>query len=446
MRYVIAMACLLSGGLTACPSSDETPPGRADTSGDVAADLDPDIVADVAAPGGDEIASQPGDTHPVEDVDTADTGEEEAGAADAEDTQAAETSPPDTSAADPGDETVGEDASVEDTSSSDDAQADAGVADVPPNSDGNGDGVACQAACEAGVSCGDDGCGGKCGPGCAQGEVCTPEGACVEPAVGLSGVAAFTWYISYAPCCPENPNYDPAADTTECDLYSACDYSGLFAGFNQQMPLEWVQSNNLVAFFDAEHPTYEEWLELYANKIIRLTKGDVVLDALIADTCGDADCDGCCTANSQPYGKLVDMESWTVLAHFGELDAADGEIQFEILEDCGGLALDECGVCGGDNSTCVPPSVGCATCLAEGKSCYVLGWSDPCMDSAQDFCVNGVAPYTGTWCPDEGAPPPDGGCVAEWKQCGGEGWTGSTECCLGLSCVYDNQWYSQCEP
>jgi hypothetical protein len=43
-----------------------------------------------------------------------------------------------------------------------------------------------------------------------------------------SGVAQFTTYTSYAECCPENENYDPTADTKECDKYSACDYSGDF--------------------------------------------------------------------------------------------------------------------------------------------------------------------------------------------------------------------------
>lgn len=34
--------------------------------------------------------------------------------------------------------------------------------------------------------------------------------------------------------------------------------------------------------------------------------------------------------------------------------------------------------------------------------------------------------------------------VAEWGQCGGSGYTGSTQCDAGLTCVYQNEWYSQC--
>lgn len=34
--------------------------------------------------------------------------------------------------------------------------------------------------------------------------------------------------------------------------------------------------------------------------------------------------------------------------------------------------------------------------------------------------------------------------VAEWGQCGGIGYSGSTQCDSGLTCVYSNDWYSQC--
>lgn len=37
-----------------------------------------------------------------------------------------------------------------------------------------------------------------------------------------------------------------------------------------------------------------------------------------------------------------------------------------------------------------------------------------------------------------------GGTVAEWGQCGGIGYTGSTTCASGTTCVYSNPWYSQC--
>ncbi|RVD84769.1 uncharacterized protein DFL_006493 [Arthrobotrys flagrans] len=33
-----------------------------------------------------------------------------------------------------------------------------------------------------------------------------------------------------------------------------------------------------------------------------------------------------------------------------------------------------------------------------------------------------------------------------WGQCGGSGWTGPTTCVSGSTCVYSNEWYSQCIP
>ncbi|TGO31729.1 hypothetical protein BHYA_0423g00040 [Botrytis hyacinthi] len=36
--------------------------------------------------------------------------------------------------------------------------------------------------------------------------------------------------------------------------------------------------------------------------------------------------------------------------------------------------------------------------------------------------------------------------VNEWNQCGGQGWTGATNCVPGTSCVAYSIWYSQCNP
>ena len=45
-----------------------------------------------------------------------------------------------------------------------------------------------------------------------------------------------------------------------------------------------------------------------------------------------------------------------------------------------------------------------------------------------------------------GPTPPPGGCAAEWKQCGGKDYTGSTDCKDGFMCVVQSEWYSQCVP
>ncbi|KAH6873490.1 hypothetical protein BKA70DRAFT_282788 [Coprinopsis sp. MPI-PUGE-AT-0042] len=42
------------------------------------------------------------------------------------------------------------------------------------------------------------------------------------------------------------------------------------------------------------------------------------------------------------------------------------------------------------------------------------------------------------------APPPVGGTIPKYGQCGGSGWTGSGSCSSGTTCQKVNDWYSQC--
>ena len=37
-----------------------------------------------------------------------------------------------------------------------------------------------------------------------------------------------------------------------------------------------------------------------------------------------------------------------------------------------------------------------------------------------------------------------GSCAPQYAQCGGLGYTGSTECCSPAGCQFSNPWYSQC--
>jgi hypothetical protein len=65
----------------------------------------------------------------------------------------------------------------------------------------------------------------------------------------------------------------------------------------------------------------------YGNKNIKLKALGVEFTALIADTCGNDDCDDCCAKNSKAGGGyLVDTEYWTVMRHFGTTDKVDGTI------------------------------------------------------------------------------------------------------------------------
>ncbi|CAE6443498.1 unnamed protein product, partial [Rhizoctonia solani] len=36
------------------------------------------------------------------------------------------------------------------------------------------------------------------------------------------------------------------------------------------------------------------------------------------------------------------------------------------------------------------------------------------------------------------------GTVAKYGQCGGQGYTGATQCASGSTCKFNNEWYSQC--
>lgn len=42
-------------------------------------------------------------------------------------------------------------------------------------------------------------------------------------------------------------------------------------------------------------------------------------------------------------------------------------------------------------------------------------------------------------------PPPSGDLVPQWGQCGGKGWTGSTQCQPPYKCVYGGEYWSSCQ-
>ncbi len=153
--------------------------------------------------------------------------------------------------------------------------------------------------------------------------------ASVSAATGGWKTAAWTWYTSYAACCPNSPNYNPKADKTECNDDSACKYLGDFAAIGHKS-YDWVKSHDIVAFYDNSDPNGKNFMSKYGGKHIKIRKNGKEFTALIADTCGNGDCDGCCRKNSKG-GFLLDMEENTVKRHFGSLHAADGTIEFQIL-------------------------------------------------------------------------------------------------------------------
>jgi hypothetical protein len=89
----------------------------------------------------------------------------------------------------------------------------------------------------------------------------------------------------------------------------------------------------LVAFYDNSDPSGKNWSKNWANKTITVSKTcngkSFTFNCLIADTCGNGDCDNCCAKNSdKKTGYLIDMEYYTVLNNFGTTDCADGSISF----------------------------------------------------------------------------------------------------------------------
>lgn len=151
---------------------------------------------------------------------------------------------------------------------------------------------------------------------------------------GISGVATLTYYSSYAECCEGEANYDPNADTTECVEYDACEYSGEFAALDGKKSLQYVQNNSLIAFYEYGDGEFTKFYDYYAGKNITLVKGNkIIFTAIIVDTCGDADCDGCCSENSKDTGYLVDLEYYTMMRNFNHPDDAGGYIEFYIDEE-----------------------------------------------------------------------------------------------------------------
>jgi hypothetical protein len=151
----------------------------------------------------------------------------------------------------------------------------------------------------------------------------------LEPDASGWRTAQLTTFTSYPACCPNSPVYDPNAPTDECDDYSGCKYMGEFAAIGKKS-FSYVKSHDLVAFYDDSDRSGKNFMKNYGGKTIRLKKNGKTFDALIADTCGNNDCNGCCTKNSKK-GFLVDMEYWTTIREIGGPDNADGTIQFQIL-------------------------------------------------------------------------------------------------------------------
>lgn len=94
----------------------------------------------------------------------------------------------------------------------------------------------------------------------------------------------------------------PDPGSAECIQYNGCTWAGLFAACNDKKPESWVASHDIVALFP---------LDPYSDHDLCLRAGTKRIVVTAIDTCGDSDCNGCCTQNKGSADALVDIESYT---------------------------------------------------------------------------------------------------------------------------------------
>lgn len=119
----------------------------------------------------------------------------------------------------------------------------------------------------------------------------TGQGACEDPDL-IWRSARKTNYTSY-----------PDPNSEECIEYNGCMWAGQFAACSGVKSEAWVAAHNIAAAF----PSFDE-LELHD---LCLRQGDKSMIVTVLDTCGDDDCDGCCTRNQGSTDQLIDLESYT---------------------------------------------------------------------------------------------------------------------------------------
>lgn len=117
-----------------------------------------------------------------------------------------------------------------------------------------------------------------------------PNGRCDDPSL-VWKTGRKTTYTSY-----------PDPDSEECIVYNGCMWAGQFAHCDGTFPESWVAEHDIAAVFP------DDGLE---GHDLCLRSGDRVMVVTAIDTCGDSDCDGCCTENRGDADALIDLESYT---------------------------------------------------------------------------------------------------------------------------------------
>jgi hypothetical protein len=94
---------------------------------------------------------------------------------------------------------------------------------------------------------------------------------------------------------------DPGSE--ECVKFNGCTWAGQFAACDDKKSEPWVMTHNIVAAFP-------DFKSLKLHDLCLRAKGKTIV-VTVYDTCGDSDCDGCCTENRGSADQLIDIESYT---------------------------------------------------------------------------------------------------------------------------------------
>ena len=161
-------------------------------------------------------------------------------------------------------------------------------------------------ASSAGASSAGASSAGASSAGASTGGAPTNNGGASAAGAGAGGAPAGTGCdkagLTWKSANKTNYTSYPEPGSEECVKFSGCLYEGLFAACDQKQTLDWVKANNIVAAFPLQG------LELHD---LCVKSGNKTMVVTVYDTCGDSDCDGCCTENKGNKDELIDMESFT---------------------------------------------------------------------------------------------------------------------------------------
>lgn len=137
----------------------------------------------------------------------------------------------------------------------------------------------------------------------------------VEPLRPATKRCTLTWYESY-PTSKE-----------EANDWNGDQWAGYFKGIRGKRDLWWVQNRNIAAVHSAHYPKF-------ANKWLRVTWRNRVIDCKVIDMCSDEDTDNkkACSDNlrwpaKKPTGFLVDLEIHTARRlGFNGMDVASYQV------------------------------------------------------------------------------------------------------------------------